>query len=70
MLAIAMLATLKGGAHGHFHIAFLVPMFSLGGIETQDSILISFRMHLSSKICCQNNVRMCIVMVSSICGIA
>ena len=22
---------LKGRGHGHFHIAFLVPMFSLGG---------------------------------------
>ena len=42
-------AKLKGGTHGHFHIAFLVPMFSLGGAETQDSIFKIFRMHQSSK---------------------
>ena len=33
---------LKGGEYGHFHIAFLVPMFSLGDAETQNSI---FKMH-------------------------
>ena len=36
---------LKGGGHGHFHIAFLVSMFSLGDAETQNSIFKIFRMH-------------------------
>ena len=36
---------LKGGGHGHFHIAFLVPMFSLGDAETQNSIFKIYRTH-------------------------
>ena len=33
---------LKEGGHGHFYVAFLVPMFSLGGAETQDSTFKNF----------------------------
>ena len=29
---------LKGERHGHFYIAFLVPLFSLDDTETQNSI--------------------------------
>lgn len=30
---------LKGGGDGYFHMAFLVPMFSVGDAETWNSIL-------------------------------
>ena len=36
---------LKGGGHGHFHIAFYGNNVSLGGAENQDSIFKIFRMH-------------------------
>ena len=31
--------SLKGGGHGHFLIAFLVPIFNLGGTKIQNSII-------------------------------
>ena len=31
---VPLLIPLEGGEHGHIHIAFLVPMFSLGNAET------------------------------------
>ena len=30
---------LKGGGHGYFHMAFLLPMFSVSDDETRNSIL-------------------------------
>ena len=36
---------LKGGGHLHFHNAFLVPMLSLGDVETRNSIYKIFKTH-------------------------
>ena len=64
---------LKGGGHEHFHIAFLLPMFSLGEAKTQNSIFKFFSecikvVKYAVKIV--NTAGMHFVMVSSVCGIA
>ena len=56
-----------------FILLFLVPMFSLGDTETQNSILefsecIKLVKYVVKIV--QNTAGMCIVMVSSVCGIA
>ena len=40
---------LKGGGHVHFHNVFLAPTLSLGDVETQNNIFISFRVHQSNE---------------------
>ena len=63
---------LKGEGHGNFHIAFLVSMFSLGMLKPKTAFLKFSEcikvVKYAAKIV-QNSAGMCIIMVSSICGI-
>ena len=64
---------LKGGGHVHFHNTFLAPMHSLGDVKTQNNILKILKFIKVMKISCKHMpkcAKICIVMVSFVCGIA